>query len=161
MKDLFIKIFNLPLWAIIGSMIMAFVEPVLFFILPIIVLVILDYHTGIKASQAEAKDKDIVSSKNFRTKLEFLAYIGVGLITFLIFDHTLVKAGVSELFGFNLQFILTKFYAGLVMLNEVISILENLHRRGGDIAQAVEPLLKLLKIKRSQVQEKLEKEDDK
>lgn len=159
MKSLFLKIIELPLWATIGSLVMAFISPVLFFILPIIALVVLDYHTGIRASQAEAKDKDVVSSKNFRTKLEFLAYIGIGLITFLIFDHTLVKAGVSELFGFNLQFILTKFYAGLVMLNEVISILENLHRQGGDIAQAVEPLLKLLKIKRSQVQEKMEKDD--
>lgn len=159
MKELLQKIIHLPLWSYILSLVLAFVEPVIFFILPIIALVLLDYHTGIRASQAEQKDKNVVSSKNFRTKLEFLAYIGVGLITFLIFDHTMVKAGITELMGFNLKFILTKFYAGLVMLNEVISVLENLHRQGGDIAQAVEPLLKLLKIKRNQVQEKMEKDD--
>lgn len=159
MKDFILKISQLPLWAYAGSLVLAFFEPVIFFILPIIALVLLDYHTGIKASQAEAKEKDVVSSKNFRTKLEFLSYIGIGLITFLIFDHTMVKAGITEFMGFNLKFILTKFYAGLVMLNEVISVLENLHRQGGQIAQAVDPLLRLLKIKRTQLQEKLEKDD--
>lgn len=157
-KALCESIATLPIWVKCIAFILGLLNPIIVFILPIIFLVLIDMHTGIKASQHEFKSKNVVSSRKSREKLLILSPFAIGLLAFFVFELTLKHSGMTfVVLGFDMAFILSKVYCCLFMLNEVISILENLDRQGFDF---VKPFIKLLRIKSNQVVKKLEEDNE-
>lgn len=127
--------------------------PIIPSIMPIILLVTLDIISGIKASQKELQTKNVISSKKWSDKLKLMTPFLIGLASIRIVEHSLVGFTNINIFGIEINEVLTKIWLGLFIINEGISILENVSRMGYKKADS---FIKMLRIKEQEIVEKLE-----
>lgn len=147
------KIKSLTLWGWISAYFLSLFAPLGSAIIPILLFTILDIVTGIKASQYEAKNKNIITSKGWRTKLELLTPFALGLIAIRLCEHSIPGLDGLEIMGFQFKMALTNLYLAIYFLTECISVLENVSRMG---YTKVLPIIKFLRIKSDELDSKLE-----
>lgn len=132
-------------------------SPIAPFFAPIVVLIALDIISGIKASQKELQTKNVISSKKWSDKIKLLTPFVLGLAAVRITEHSLVGFTNINIFGVEINEVLTKVWIGIFIINELISILENVSRMGYSKA---DPFIKMLRIKEAEIIDKLEDKKD-
>ena len=146
------KIKALTLWGWLSAYFISLLAPLGPAVLPIILFTVLDIITGIKASQYESKNRNVITSKSRRTKLELLNPFVLGLLAIRLCEHSIPGLDGLEIMGFQFKMALTNLYLALFFLNECISILENVSRTG---YTKVLPIINFLRIKTEQIDDKL------
>ncbi len=151
------KIKGLTIYGWLATYFTALLSPLASMALPIILLVVLDIITGIKASQFEEQTKNVVRSKKWQDKMRLMTPFLIGLIACRITEHSLTGSLDISLLGIEIKNVLTTMWAGLFFINELISILENVSRMGYKNA---DPIINFLRIKKSEVEKFGEKTDE-
>ena len=121
---------------------------------PVILLVLIDYATGLMASKYRAQD--INSYKSIRgifKKVSMWLLVVVGAII----DEMLLYASTSIGWKSPVTFLVACVVAMWLICNEIISILENIQDMGVNIPAFMQPLVKHI---RSQVEDQVKVDND-
>lgn len=138
------KIENIGIQAIISAALAAFASYLGALAVPIIVLMvmmIIDYLSGMSAAWSEGTLSSKVGAKGIVKKVGYMALIAVAMgVDYLIYSG-IVAANIEV--GYNMWFGL--LVAVWLIINEMISILENLGRLGVPIPEFLKKIIGRLK----------------
>ena len=138
------KIENIGIQAIISAALAAFASYLGALAVPIIVLMvmmIIDYLSGMSAAWSEGTLSSKLGAKGIVKKVGYMALIVVAMgVDYLIYSGV-VAAGINV--GYNMWFGL--LVAVWLIINEMISILENLGRLGVPIPEFLKKIIGRLK----------------
>ena len=138
------KIENIGIQAIISAALAAFASYLGALAVPIIVLMammIIDYLSGMSAAWSEGTLSSKVGAKGIVKKVGYMALIAVAMgVDYLIYSG-IVAANIEV--GYNMWFGL--LVAVWLIINEMISILENLGRLGVPIPEFLKKIISRLK----------------
>lgn len=138
------KIESIGIQAIISAALAAFASYLGALAVPIIVLMvmmIIDYLSGMSAAWSEGTLSSKVGAKGIVKKVGYMALIAVAMgVDYLIYSG-IVAANIEV--GYNMWFGL--LVAVWLIINEMISILENLSRLGVPIPEFLKKIISRLK----------------
>lgn len=125
-------------------------------IIPIIVLaavMLLDYSTGIAKAWVHGELSSKIGILGILKKVGYLIIVAVGMVI-----DWILQAGISELhLDFNLEFLFAMIVIVWLILNELISILENVAAIGAPVPHWLTKIITKLK---SQAEEKVDISDE-
>lgn len=130
---------------------------------PVLLLVgcnIVDYYTGVRA--AAYRNEPVSSYKGIRgieKKIGMWLLVLVGAWVDILIGYAAETAGI----GFSLPFVVATVVAVWLVVNEIISILENLKDIGTNIPPFLLPLMKNIRTKveeKTEIMEQEEKKDE-
>lgn len=154
------KIENIGIQAIISAALAAFASYLGALAVPIIVLMvmmIIDYLSGMSAAWSDGTLSSKVGAKGIVKKVGYMALIVVAMgVDYLIYSG-IAAADINV--GYNMWFGL--LVAVWLIINEMISILENLSKVGVPVPKFLITIIEKLKISTEKKTEREEKKDEK
>lgn len=126
---------------------------------PVLILVICnvtDYITGLFA--ARYREETITSYKGIRgiiKKICMWLLIGIGAMMDILINYAIETAGI----GFSFPFVVATIVVVWLVVNEIISILENMIDIGVDIPPFLMPIVKYIKKKAEETAQIIDEEE--
>ena len=129
------------LFAAVAGALTAYLNILLIPVLVLIVAMIIDYCTGMVTAYCTATLNSRIGIKGILKKVGYLCLVAVGMVTDYLITSALLQVGIEMHISMCIGMIITIW----LIINELISVLENLAKIGVPVPEFVKKLIDKLK----------------